>query len=71
MLRRNQKNRLRARKTEREMLQCASSQALAGDADADLVKEISQSNPSFAKECMLKKSITFKDPTNTEFSTSV
>ena len=71
MLKYDQKTRWNARKTERELLQCASSQALTEGADLDIVHEISNANPSLATECLLRKSLTFKDPTKFEHADSV
>lgn len=72
LLQRNiQKNRLRARKTEREVLQCASKQNVKQDANSGLAEEISQSNPQLALDLQLKKSLTFKDPSRTHALHSV
>jgi hypothetical protein len=62
----NEKTRLTVRRTEREILQGASSQAVLERADIHLAQDIPTSDPSLATECRLKKSLTFKDPTRSD-----
>ena len=61
-IRNAEKAELQKRRTEREVLQCASSQALTECADSELASEITISNPSYAAECKYRQSISYKDP---------
>lgn len=70
-LRHSQKYRLHARKTEREILQCASMQSLTDNTNVGLAEEISSTNPQLALECKTKKSVSFKDPTKLKNNHSV
>lgn len=66
-----QRSRLQTRKTEREILQTASSQGLSPKAEISLSEAISTTNPQLATEYLLKKSVTFKDPTKLNDTNSV
>lgn len=60
--RQNQKNRLKARKIEREVLQCASLQNLHVEPNRKLAETIYTSNSDLALDCQQRKSTSFKDP---------
>jgi len=70
LLRENQKILLTTRKAERELLQCASCQALTENADLAMVDAIANS-PKLAAECKMRKSLNFKDVTKQDTNMSV